>query len=80
MLYHEADKTKKWIKTQSLNLSIDVLRKQPIIHYNKVFVSAFLSNSKNFYNQLSIKLTERNETKPVEWRIEYENNLLEEVE
>lgn len=75
----ETDKTKQWKKTEPLNFTINVFQKQPIIHLNKVFINEYLSNGNNFYNQLSIKLIERNTAKPVEWGIEYGSNLLDDI-
>jgi hypothetical protein len=62
-----------------LNLLVDAVQKQPIIQYNLVCSNSHVANSNHFYNKLSIKLVERKHTKPVEWKIEYESNLLKEI-
>ena len=76
----EMNKSKQLIKAQPLNLLIDAFQKQPVIYLNEIFVSGNLNNSNNFYNQLSIKLIERNKTEPIEWKIEYDSNLLKEAD
>ncbi len=74
------DKNKQWLRTRPLQLKMDVFQKQPTNYFNILFSNQYLTeNSNTFYDELIIKLVERNEAEPVEWMIEYESNLVDEI-